>query len=285
MKTAWKLVGLLMPVVGLWGCGAEEGAVEAKAAKQQTSVESTQQAVLGSYEGCRGNAFAVCAENVDPSYYYNHSSCERNPVCDGEYYSCDEACPAPTASETPNVHVVAAGRVSPTAGLLIGYVWSAGGTGGFVSNSVYGSSIDIADNYRWSALTHGVGVNATGQTDARVRCYTYDVESSATSNVSVTWTSGSTATYDCDGDNHKDCWVTVPVNDGFTATCNLVLDVPSYWVCNSGWYGTNDGCDCGCYADDPDCNAGGTEVPQIPGEWPSSCDYCWDSNQNRVSCE
>jgi hypothetical protein len=227
----------------------------------------------------------VCAELVDPIYYSNHSSCQRNPVCDGEYWPCDEACPAPTANETPNIHVVAAGRVSPRAGLLIGYVWTGGGTGGFYSNSVYGGSIDIADNYRWSALTHGVGVNATSDTNARVRCYTWDVESSATANVSVTWTNGGSSTYSCENGDKKDCWVTVPVNGGFTATCNLVLDVPSWWACNPSYYGTNDGCDCGCYANDPDCNGAGTTSPQAPGSWPSSCGYCYDSNHSPVSCQ
>jgi hypothetical protein len=33
------------------------------------------------------------------------------------------------------------------------------------------------------------------------------------------------------------------------------------WQCNKSYYGTNDGCDCGCGAVDPDCNGGGCTGP------------------------
>jgi hypothetical protein len=284
MSRTWKLACLVLPVAGAWGCGTQDDPAQAQPGSQPASIESKQQAVLGTYEGCRGEATAVCAELVDPIYYSNHSSCQRNPVCVADYYTCDVACPAPTGREIPNIHVVAAGRTSPRAALQIGYIWSAGGTGGFYSNSLYGSSIALADVYRWSALTIGVGVNAESIAQARVHCYTWEEESSATSNVSVAWANGQSSTYSCENGNKKDCWVSVPVNGGFTATCNLVLDVPSSWACNPSWYGTNDGCDCGCYANDPDCNGAGTTYPQAPGQWPSSCGYCWDNNHNWVSC-
>jgi hypothetical protein len=45
---------------------------------------------------------------------------------------------------------------------------------------------------------------------------------------------------------------------------------PESWTCKVEAYGTGDGCDCGCGAPDPDCNAGCTE----PGCQAPSCDRC-----------
>jgi hypothetical protein len=39
---------------------------------------------------------------------------------------------------------------------------------------------------------------------------------------------------------------------------------PAGWTCYDGFYGSNDGCDCGCGFLDPDC----------PDALDSSCDYC-----------
>ncbi len=35
---------------------------------------------------------------------------------------------------------------------------------------------------------------------------------------------------------------------------DCVVTVPDGWTCDPGWYGTNDGCDCDCGAEDPDCD-------------------------------
>lgn len=49
---------------------------------------------------------------------------------------------------------------------------------------------------------------------------------------------------------------------------------PDGWLCQAGFYGSADGCDCGCGVADPDCNAGGcTEL----GCRESVCEYCYDS--------
>jgi hypothetical protein len=37
--------------------------------------------------------------------------------------------------------------------------------------------------------------------------------------------------------------------------------VPAGWTCTSIWYGTQDGCDCGCSLPDPDCNGSGCSAP------------------------
>jgi cysteine-rich repeat protein len=52
--------------------------------------------------------------------------------------------------------------------------------------------------------------------------------------------------------------------DGCDATCQF--EIPVQWSCNTAYYGTNDGCDCGCGVPDPDC----------PSALVGDCDYCDD---------
>ena len=40
---------------------------------------------------------------------------------------------------------------------------------------------------------------------------------------------------------------------GVDATCQWRFEVPSEWTCDQGVFNTQDGCDCGCGAPDPDC--------------------------------
>lgn len=49
---------------------------------------------------------------------------------------------------------------------------------------------------------------------------------------------------------------------GCSQQCNRV---PNGWTCDQGWYGANDGCDCGCGIPDPDCADGAV----------GTCTYCW----------
>jgi len=51
-----------------------------------------------------------------------------------------------------------------------------------------------------------------------------------------------------------------------TARAGALVPPPG-WTCDPGYYGTDDGCDCGCGAVDPDC-AGATVA---------SCDYCGET--------
>jgi hypothetical protein len=55
----------------------------------------------GQWSGCRGNGCAVCAENVSnaPCYFQNHPSCARNTTCMGQAFTCNAACPAPSAAD------------------------------------------------------------------------------------------------------------------------------------------------------------------------------------------
>jgi hypothetical protein len=55
----------------------------------------------GQWPGCRGNGCAVCAELVGnaPCYFHNHPSCSPNTTCMGGYFTCNAACPQPTAAD------------------------------------------------------------------------------------------------------------------------------------------------------------------------------------------
>ena len=63
---------------------------------------------------------------------------------------------------------------------------------------------------------------------------------------------------DCDDGNTTS-------GDGCDATCQF--EVPMAWTCNTSYYGTNDGCDCGCGVVDPDCASSNV----------GDCEYCDDT--------
>ena len=51
--------------------------------------------------------------------------------------------------------------------------------------------------------------------------------------------------------------------------------VPEEWTCSGSFYGTSDGCDCGCGVLDPDCEdatAGACDYCMVSGACSSSCD-------------
>lgn len=55
----------------------------------------------GEWSGCRGNGCHVCEELVAdyPHYFINHPACTRNFTCDGQYFTCNAHCPAPTEAD------------------------------------------------------------------------------------------------------------------------------------------------------------------------------------------
>lgn len=55
----------------------------------------------GQWDGCRGTGCSVCAEKVAnyPCYFTNHPRCAENNICYGQYYQCNDSCPAPTAAD------------------------------------------------------------------------------------------------------------------------------------------------------------------------------------------
>jgi hypothetical protein len=60
--------------------------------------------VAGQWQGCRGTGCSVCAELVAnyPCYFQNHPNCTSNSLCGGQYFTCSDACPAPTQADTCN---------------------------------------------------------------------------------------------------------------------------------------------------------------------------------------
>jgi hypothetical protein len=58
-------------------------------------------ATPGEWEGCRGNGCAVCQEHLVnyPNYAKRHPGCAINPTCEGESYTCNASCPAPTSAD------------------------------------------------------------------------------------------------------------------------------------------------------------------------------------------
>jgi hypothetical protein len=51
----------------------------------------------GGWGGCRGYGLWACVELLEgyPRYFKNNPLCVPNGTCAGEYYACNEACPAP----------------------------------------------------------------------------------------------------------------------------------------------------------------------------------------------
>lgn len=64
----------------------------------------TCEGVTGMWQGCRGTGCSVCAELVAnyPCYFLNHPNCTSNSACGGAYFTCSDACPAPTQADTCN---------------------------------------------------------------------------------------------------------------------------------------------------------------------------------------
>jgi len=53
------------------------------------------------------------------------------------------------------------------------------------------------------------------------------------------------------------------------------------WTCDPGYFGTFDGCDCGCGVPDPDCNDAGCSEPGCSTD---VCAYCYDASGAEVGC-
>jgi len=81
----------------------------------------------------------------------------------------------------------------------------------------------------------------------------------------------------CDGS--PDCATGVDEDPGVCAS-----GVPADWTCPTSYYGTADGCDCGCGATDPDCPSGSSAVCEYcaSGCSMSSCPGTIDPNNNAV---
>jgi ABC-type cobalt transport system substrate-binding protein len=65
------------------------------------AVSQTCNGTVGQWSGCRGTGCTPCWELVKayPYYFINHSSCTPNTNCQGQYFTCNAACPAPSSSD------------------------------------------------------------------------------------------------------------------------------------------------------------------------------------------
>ena len=59
------------------------------------------------------------------------------------------------------------------------------------------------------------------------------------------------------------------------------IPVPPGWYCSEGYYGTDDGCDCGCGELDPDCGGAGCATVGCDD---TACEYCYDAEGNFTDC-
>jgi hypothetical protein len=113
----YKLFVLAVALVGISFGGANASEPERaqtrtqvrtrpQAQKTQTQTQCSQEAgasgtcdgTPGQWNGCRGNGCAVCTELVSnyPCYFNNHPGCSPNYTCSGQYFTCNDRCPAPT---------------------------------------------------------------------------------------------------------------------------------------------------------------------------------------------
>lgn len=66
-----------------------------------TTAAQTCNGTFGQWSGCRGTGCSVCWELVNsyPYYFINHPNCIPNTNCQGQYFTCNAACPAPSSAD------------------------------------------------------------------------------------------------------------------------------------------------------------------------------------------
>lgn len=103
-----------------------------------TSADLQCNGTAGGWQGCRGTGCSVCSELVAnyPCYFQNHPTCIANSDCQGRYFTCNEACPAPTLADKCTTMCTASASCS-----------NAGG--GFVSCSGTDECFEIDDCYAY----------------------------------------------------------------------------------------------------------------------------------------
>ena len=163
------------------------------------------------FVGCQGSPTSVCDELVDPFYFVRHPACSKNALCGGSYSNCSLTCPRPSADEIPNVVVKADGTPTPNGSIRVVYIWTAGGTGGFFSSLVEGSS--------WTEFQIGAGVHVPN--DGRpvtIICNTDGSANRVITEISVRWNNGTSATFPC---GTSLCQQNLAPNGGLVATCRF----------------------------------------------------------------
>jgi hypothetical protein len=78
-----------------------------------------------------------------------------------------------------------------------------------------------------------------------------------------------------------DCGVRDSASEGLAGTGGGT-SVPAEWTCSARYYGSADGCDCGCGAADPDCQGFGCTVASCSAP---SCRFCHAADGSSESCD
>jgi hypothetical protein len=103
-----------------------------------------------------------------------------------------------------------------------------------------------------------------------------DCEGSAATACQYCTDTGSCAVNGCEEINPTDNTTCVEGEGGASGGGAGEDSVPEGWTCPAGYFGSNDGCDCGCGVADTDCNGSGSDV----------CEYCTGSGYcAEESCE
>lgn len=103
-----------------------------------------------------------------------------------------------------------------------------------------------------------------------------DCEGSAASDCQYCDDTGSCAVNGCEEINPTDNTTCVEGEGGASGGGSGEDSVPEGWSCPAGYFGADDGCDCGCGVADPDCSGSGSDV----------CEYCTGSGYcAEESCE
>jgi len=97
MRTTLLLLVLLLAFAAAPAAGADEPFLPVTAA----ATLACDGIGDGTWNGCRGTGCSVCAEKLAgyDCYFQNHPDCILNSTCQGLFYDCDAACPAPTAAD------------------------------------------------------------------------------------------------------------------------------------------------------------------------------------------
>ncbi len=170
--------------------------------------------LFGAYfQGCRNGGASMCDELVDAAYFVNHPACTSHTACIGQYAACSNpsVCPVPTADEIPNAVLKAAGVPTASAQLSLAYTWYNGYTGGINSATL--------TSQPWAEMQAGVGVHAPPG-DVTVFCSTSESGHTLAS-LTVSRNDGTTQSLPC---SSRSCSWDVPVNAGFSATCNFDVE-------------------------------------------------------------
>jgi hypothetical protein len=202
--------------------------------------------------GSAGNSNATGGSAGTASTNAKWYVCDCSCNCASQTITYSEQCLSPTSSSCSScIAVCQIGCASDTT------------YGAFVSvdnpNSKGCNPSTVSTLWSCSVSTYGGGPGD----GCDCGCGILDPDCATSSVTSCEYCNGS---YSC-GKNYTDC---SPIVSNNNATCSFV---PATWKCAPAYYGTGDGCDCGCGVVDPDCTSA-----------TSACDNCDDPGSCATTC-